>query len=147
MDDLLQRIEQALRVARGPAATPPAGGAAPLRDGGPRQRAARLREGRGGGRAPLRAPSGGTPARPTRSSSSGARSTRRGDPFAAMTALEHAAEASPRHLPALRALAALYEESGFRRKAAEVLERALPAATTTRPRARAIRQELMRLIA
>ena len=58
-----------------------------------------------------------------------------GDPFGAMTALEHAVEASPAHLPALRALAALYEESGFRRKAAEVLERAL-AGRARRGRAR-----------
>jgi DNA-binding response OmpR family regulator len=69
-----------------------------------------------------------------------------GDPFGAMTALEHAAEASPGHLPVLRALAALYEEAGFRRKAVEILERALPAARDDAARA-AIRQELMRLIA
>jgi DNA-binding response OmpR family regulator len=69
-----------------------------------------------------------------------------GDPFGAMTALEHAAEASPDRLPVLRALAALYEESGFRRKAAEVLERALAAAPDDAARA-PIRRELMRLIA
>ena len=61
-----------------------------------------------------------------------------------MTALEHAAEASPAHLPALRALAVLYEEAGFRRKAAEVLERALPAADDAGRTA--IRKELLRLI-
>jgi CheY-like chemotaxis protein len=69
-----------------------------------------------------------------------------GDPFGAMTALEHAAEAGPAHLPALRALAALYEENGFRRKAAEVLERALPSAADDEVRS-AIRKDLMRLIA
>jgi hypothetical protein len=63
-----------------------------------------------------------------------------------MTALEHAAEASPGHLPALRALASTYEESGFRRKAAETLERALPAAPDDAVRG-AIRRDLMRLIA
>jgi thioredoxin-like negative regulator of GroEL len=62
-----------------------------------------------------------------------------------MTALEHAAEANPAHLPALRALAVLYEEAGFRRKAAEVLERALPAADDVGRTA--IRKELLRLIA
>ncbi|HEY6002305.1 MAG TPA: response regulator, partial [Anaeromyxobacter sp.] len=51
-----------------------------------------------------------------------------GDAFGAMTALERAAELAPGHLAALRALATLYEQTGFRRKAAEVLERALPAA-------------------
>jgi CheY-like chemotaxis protein len=69
-----------------------------------------------------------------------------GDVFGAMTALEHAAEASPGHLPALRALATIYEESGFRRKAAEMLERALPAAPDDSARS-AIRRDLMRLIA
>ena len=68
-----------------------------------------------------------------------------GDAFGAMTALEHAAEAKPGHLPALRALAVLYEEAGFRRKAAEVLERALPAADDAGRTA--IRKELLRLIA
>ena len=68
-----------------------------------------------------------------------------GDAFGAMTALEHAAEATPPHLPALRALAVLYEEAGFRRKAAEVLERALPAADDAGRTA--IRKELLRLIA
>jgi len=69
-----------------------------------------------------------------------------GDHFGAMTALEHAVETGAGHLPALRALAALYEESGFRRKAAEVLERALPAAPDDGARD-AIRRELVRLIA
>ncbi len=69
-----------------------------------------------------------------------------GDVFGAMTALEHAAELAPPHLPALRALAGIYEETGFRRKAAEVLERALPVAPDDAARS-AIRRELMRLIA
>lgn len=69
-----------------------------------------------------------------------------GDAFGAMTALERAAELAPGHLAALRALAALYEQTGFRRKAAEVLERALPAAPDDDARS-AIRKELLRLIA
>jgi DNA-binding response OmpR family regulator len=69
-----------------------------------------------------------------------------GDPFAAMTALERAAEASPGAFPTLRALAALYEECGFRRKAAGVLQRALPAAGDDAVRTE-IRQDLKRLIA
>jgi DNA-binding response OmpR family regulator len=69
-----------------------------------------------------------------------------GDAFGAMTALERAAELAPGHLAALRALATLYEQTGFRRKAAEVLERALPAAPDDDARS-AIRKELLRLIA
>ena len=69
-----------------------------------------------------------------------------GDAFGAMTALERASELAPRPLAALRALATLYEETGFRRKAAEVLERALPAAPDDAARS-AIRKDLMRLIA
>ncbi len=69
-----------------------------------------------------------------------------GDAFGAMTALERSVELAPRHLAALRALAAIYEESGFRRKAAEMLERALPAAPDDAARG-AIRRDLMRLIA
>jgi CheY-like chemotaxis protein len=69
-----------------------------------------------------------------------------GDAFGAMTALERAAELAPRHLAALRALAAIYEETGFRRKAAEMLERALPAAPDDTART-ALRKELLRLIA
>jgi tetratricopeptide (TPR) repeat protein len=69
-----------------------------------------------------------------------------GDLFGAMTALERARDACPGHLPALRALASIYEESGFRRKAAEMLERALPAAPDDAARV-AIRRDLIRLIA
>jgi len=69
-----------------------------------------------------------------------------GDAFGAMTALERSIELAPRHLAALRALAGIYEETGFKRKAAGVLERALPAAPDDAARA-AIRRDLMRLIA
>jgi DNA-binding response OmpR family regulator len=69
-----------------------------------------------------------------------------GDAFGAMTALEHAVEAAPGNLAALRALAGLYEEAGFRRKAAEVLERALAVVPDGAGRS-ALRKDLMRLIA
>ena len=55
-----------------------------------------------------------------------------GEAFSAMTAFEKAAELRPGHLPSLRALAALYEEKGFRRKATETLERALGAGARRR---------------
>ena len=65
-----------------------------------------------------------------------------GDHFRAMTALERATELKP-HFAALRALATLYEEKGFRRKAAEMLERALPAAPDEASR-ETVRRELIR---
>jgi len=68
-----------------------------------------------------------------------------GDPFRAMTAFERALEIRTNHLPALRALAGLYEEKGFRRKAAEVLERAFAAATDAETRG-AVKGELLRLL-
>ena len=52
----------------------------------------------------------------------------------------------PEHFPALRALAALYEETGFRRKATGALERALPSAPDDGSRA-AVRRDLLRLLA
>lgn len=69
----------------------------------------------------------------------------RGDAYSAMTEFERAAELRPGYLPALRALAALYEEKGFRRKATEALERALSAARDEPTRA-AIKQDLMALL-
>ncbi len=68
-----------------------------------------------------------------------------GEHFRAMTSFERSTELRPKHLPALRALAALYEEKGFRRKAAETLERALGAAPDDATRG-AIRQDLLGLI-
>ncbi len=68
-----------------------------------------------------------------------------GDAFGAMTALERAAELRPAHLATLRALAALYEQKGFRRKAAEMLERALSAGAE--PAARTVlRRDVLRLL-
>jgi DNA-binding response OmpR family regulator len=69
----------------------------------------------------------------------------RGDSYSAMTEFERAAELRSGYLPALRALAALYEEKGFRRKATETLERALSAAHDDPTRA-AIREDLMALL-
>jgi len=69
-----------------------------------------------------------------------------GDAFGAMTSLEHAVEAAPANLAALRALAGLYEEAGFRRKAAGVLERALAVVPDDASRS-ALRKDLLRLIA
>jgi CheY-like chemotaxis protein len=68
----------------------------------------------------------------------------RGDAFGAMTSLEHAAELRPNHLAALRTLSAVYEEKGFRRKAAEAMERALAAAPEQAREG--IRADLLRLL-
>ena len=51
-----------------------------------------------------------------------------GEHFRAMTSFERAVELRADFFPALRSLAALYAEKGFRRKAVETLERALVAA-------------------
>jgi len=67
------------------------------------------------------------------------------DDFRAMTAFERATELRPGHLPSLRALASLYEEKGFRRKAAETLERALVAAADEATRG-AIKKDLLGLL-
>ena len=70
----------------------------------------------------------------------------RGDLFAAMTSYERAAELKPGHLPLLKALAALYAEKGFRRKAADTLERAEAAATSEADKA-TLRQRIAELTA
>ena len=68
-----------------------------------------------------------------------------GDHFRAMTAFERAAELRPGFFQPLRSLAALYLEKGFRRKAAETLERALGAAPDAATRD-TIRKDLLKLI-
>jgi DNA-binding response OmpR family regulator len=68
-----------------------------------------------------------------------------GEHFRAMTAFERAVELRADFFPALRSLAALYAEKGFRRKAVETLERALTAAPD--PVARdAVRSDLLDLL-
>jgi DNA-binding response OmpR family regulator len=68
-----------------------------------------------------------------------------GDLFHAITAYERAVELRPSLFQALRALATLYEQKGFRRKAAEALERALHAAPDVQTR-EALRARLIKLI-
>ncbi len=69
----------------------------------------------------------------------------KGDAFRAMTAFEKAAELRQGFFQALRSLAALYTEKGFRRKAAGALERALTSAPDAATRD-AIKADLMRLL-
>ena len=68
-----------------------------------------------------------------------------GDIFHALTAYERAVELRPNLFQALRALAGLYEQKGFRRKAVEALERALHAAPDVQTREQ-IRQRLIKLL-
>lgn len=68
-----------------------------------------------------------------------------GDLFGAITAYEHAVELRPNLFQALRALATLYEQKGFRRKAAEALERALQFAPDVQTRD-ALRARLIKLL-
>ena len=144
MEDLLQRMDRALRDAATPAATP---GEAEAHSA----LVARARELLAAGKAPeaialLSDVVKRDPLLADAQYQLGRALHAIGDTFAAITALEHAVEAAPGHLAALRALAALYEEGGFRRKAAETLERALPAAPDDGVRAE-LRTDLMRLIA
>jgi CheY-like chemotaxis protein len=68
-----------------------------------------------------------------------------GEHFRAMTSFERAVELRADFFPALRSLAALYAEKGFRRKSVETLERALVAAPD--PVARdAVRSDLLDLL-
>lgn len=68
-----------------------------------------------------------------------------GDLFHAITAYERAIELRPNLFQALRAVAKLYEEKGFRRKAAEALERALHVAPDA-PTREALRARLVKLL-
>lgn len=69
----------------------------------------------------------------------------KGDHFRAMTAFERAVELRQGFFQALRSLAALYTEKGFRRKAAETLERALAAAPDSATR-EAIKADLLKIL-
>ncbi|HET7788216.1 MAG TPA: response regulator [Myxococcales bacterium] len=68
-----------------------------------------------------------------------------GDVFPAITAYERAVELRPSLFPALCALATLYEQKGFRRKAADALERAVHAAPDMKAREE-MRKRLLRLL-
>jgi CheY-like chemotaxis protein len=145
MEDLLQRVERAMRDA----AAPPAGEEGTAQEHADAVAKARelLTSGRAGEALPiLQEVVRQAPHHADAQYQLGRALHASGDTFSAITALEHAVEAAPAHLAALRALAALYEEGGFRRKAAEMLERALAASPEDGSRAE-LRKDLMRLIA
>jgi DNA-binding response OmpR family regulator len=68
-----------------------------------------------------------------------------GDVFPAITEYERAVELRPNLFPALAALASLYEQKGFRRKAVDALERAVHAAPDMKAREE-MRKRLLRLL-
>ena len=68
-----------------------------------------------------------------------------GDLFHAITAYERAVELRPSLFQALKALASLYEQKGFRKKAAEALERAMSHAPDVATR-EALRAKLIKLL-
>jgi DNA-binding response OmpR family regulator len=141
IDDLIRRIEDALEAASGKELPPRASANPALQKGRELLMAGRLGEA-------VAAFESATRTDPWSADAwfHLARALRaEGDPFRAMTAFERALEIRANHLAALRALAGLYEEKGFRRKAAEVLERAFTAATDAETKA-AVKTELLRLL-
>ena len=68
-----------------------------------------------------------------------------GDVYRAISSYERAVELRPSLFPALKNLAALYVEKGFRRKAVETLERALQASPDPATR-ESVRAQLLRLL-
>ena len=141
MADLLKRIEAVLEAtaARGPAR--PSGGELMLRRGKELLLAGRLEAavsalGEAIAADPFSAEAHHQLAKALRA---------QGEHFRAMTSFERAVELRADFFPALRSLAALYAEKGFRRKSVETLERALTAAPD--PVARdAVRSDLLELL-
>ncbi len=70
---------------------------------------------------------------------------RREELFEAIQALETAIDLSPRHFPALKNLAILYQQAGFKHKAIEMWERALASSPDDETR-RGIKEHLMGLL-
>ena len=141
LDDLVRRVESVLEATatRGPAR--PSGGDLMLRRGKELLLAGRLEAavaalGESISADPFSAEAHHQLARALRA---------QGEHFRAMTSFERAVELRSDFFPALRSLAALYAEKGFRRKAVETLERAMTAAPD--PEARdAVRANLLELL-
>jgi DNA-binding response OmpR family regulator len=141
LDDLVRRVESVLEATatRGPAQ--PSGGDLMLRRGKELLLAGRLEAavsalGEAISADPFSAEAHHQLARALRA---------QGEHFRAMTSFERAVELRADFFPALRSLAALYAEKGFRRKAVETLERAMTAAPDTVARD-AVRANLLELL-
>jgi len=141
LDDLVRRVESVLEATatRGPAK--PSGGDLMLRRGKELLLAGRLEAAVAAlGEAIVADPFSGEAHHQL------ARALRaQGEHFRAMTSFERAVELRADFFPALRSLAALYSEKGFRRKAVETLERALTAAPDAVARD-AVRANLLELL-
>jgi DNA-binding response OmpR family regulator len=70
---------------------------------------------------------------------------KRGQFYDGITELERAVDLNPRHFPALKNLAVLYEKAGFKNKAVEMWERSMHAAADTETR-ESIKAHLLRLL-
>ena len=141
LDDVVQRIESVLEATanRGPAK--PSGGEVMLRRGKELLLAGRLEAAASALQEAIAADPFSAEAHHHLAKTLRAQ----GEHFQAMTSFERAVELRSDFFPALRSLAALYAEKGFRRKAVETLERALAAAPD--PVARdAVRSDLLDLL-
>lgn len=70
---------------------------------------------------------------------------KRGQFYDGITELERAVDLNPRHFPALKNLAVLYEKAGFKNKAVEMWERCIPTSPDTETR-ESIKAHLLRLL-
>jgi tetratricopeptide (TPR) repeat protein len=70
---------------------------------------------------------------------------KRGQFYDGITELERAVDLNPRHFPALKNLAVLYEKAGFKNKAVEMWERSMHAAADAETR-ESIKAHLLRLL-
>ncbi|MFO0740899.1 MAG: response regulator [Labilithrix sp.] len=70
---------------------------------------------------------------------------KRGQFYDGITELERAVDLNPRHFPALKNLAVLYEKAGFKNKAVEMWERSMHAAADTETK-ESIKAHLLRLL-
>jgi DNA-binding response OmpR family regulator len=70
---------------------------------------------------------------------------KRGQFYDGITELEHAVDLNPRHFPALKNLAVLYEKAGFKNKAVEMWERCIHASPDNETR-ESIKTHMMRLL-
>jgi len=141
LDDLVRRVESVLEATASRGPTRPSGGDLMLRRGKELLLAGRLEAavsalGEAISADPFSAEAHHQLARALRA---------QGEHFRAMTSFERAVELRADFFPALRSLAALYAEKGFRRKAVETLERAMTAAPDTAARD-AVRANLLELL-
>lgn len=127
LPDLISRVAKALEGAKAPESRPAEARERAMR--AYRRGVGMLKVGKiDGAIEAFREGAGADPFEPALQFSLGRALEVRGDGFGAMAAYERAVELEPRMFSALKSLGALYEQKGFRRKAIETWERAVPAA-------------------